>query len=64
MYFTILFCFSLLYFLVRLLWGWAHFEQREVGETTLPRREIGSFNGLVPSRLKTEEVLRIGVKMP
>ena len=24
--------------------------------TTLPRREIGSFNGLVPSRLKTEEV--------
>ena len=24
--------------------------------TTLPRREIGSFNGLVASQLKTEEV--------
>jgi hypothetical protein len=24
--------------------------------TTLPRRDIGSFNGLVPSWLKTEEV--------
>ena len=24
--------------------------------TTLPRRGIGSFNSLVPSRLKTEEV--------
>ena len=35
-----------------------------MGETTLPRREIGSFNGLVPSWLKTEEVSGIGVKMP
>jgi len=30
--------------------------------TTLPRREIGSFNGLVPSWLKTEEVPRMGLK--
>jgi len=35
-----------------------------VGGTTLPRREIGSFNGLVPSQLKSEEVPGMGVKMP
>jgi len=29
---------------------------------TLPRRESGSFNGLVPSRLKTEELPRMGLK--
>ena len=33
-----------------------------MGGTTLPRREIGSFNGLVPSWLKTEEVPGMGLK--
>jgi hypothetical protein len=71
MYFRILFglvCFSGEFFGV--FWGWLWGSKWPYGlpsnsekldRMTCPRRPIGGFNGLMPSRLKTEEVPRMGL---